>query len=253
MAKVTTIHAGTIGINGESADAARMGAIESDLTTLLARPVITELADVPNVDDTGIQDDETLIYDSSANGGLGGYVPGVPAVQTGTIAEIHDMDGFVEGDVSTIRFRQGLGVFGGADDGVVDVYVNLASVQGNHWNSNTNRTIDGAGTTTLASGTLPLADGVTYKCFCIGYFEGYSNLSGPSGVTITIRLGGASSTSETLVTEGGVNSPKLRFATTNIVGQGTSVTFAIDVTWVSGDTRIENAQCAALAIPLIPV
>ena len=174
-----------------------------------------------------------------------------PSVPTGSIAEVWDIDALVEENVWRLAFRQGLGVFGGEDDGIADVFVNLPNVQGNHWNNNTNRTINGAGTTTLASGTLPLADGVTYKCFAIGYFEGYSE-SGPSGVTITINLGSASSTSETLIAEGGVNAPKLRFATTSIVGAGSNVTFSIDVTWVSGDTRIESAQLAALAIPLTP-
>jgi len=128
--------------------------------------------------------------------------------------------------------------------------ISIPGAQGNHWNSNTNRTIDSSGTTVLASGTLPLADGVTYKCFCIGYFEGYSALTGPSGTTLTINLGSASSTSETLISEGGVNAPKLRFATTTIVGTGSTVTFSVAVNWVSGDTRIESAQCAALAIPM---
>lgn len=115
----------------------------------------------------------------------------------------------------------------------------------------TSHTISAAGTTNLVTRTRTLANGVNYFALVIGTIEASSNTGGASSITLDLKFDGASfQTSPTLVTEGGVDSPKIVMENVLITGAGVSKAFALDVNWVSGGTVITWSQLSIILMPL---
>jgi hypothetical protein len=80
------------GARGElDAGAVEWTTMRADVDALLARPAISGLGSIPDVDTTGVADGDTLVYDSAANGGLGGYVAAAPSGAIGAVDGIADV------------------------------------------------------------------------------------------------------------------------------------------------------------------
>lgn len=96
------------GLAGDGFTAPEAATLRSDIDTLLGRPIVTELNDVPDVDTTGATDGQALLY----NAGTDEWKPGASGGTIRRIAEAWGDSTMVE-HVSTLRPLHGISVEAG--------------------------------------------------------------------------------------------------------------------------------------------
>src|SRR5690554_169004 len=226
------------GLPGESADEARMSAIEGDLTTLLARPAITELSDIPDVDDSGKAAGKALLVNNAADG----YELGDPS---GAIALVDSI-----ADVSTLTTGAGL-TSSEPDTGEAELAVAFAGTGSADTASRSDHThtIAGAGfvtyeakgslssgSMTLATFTFPLTNGVEY--LIIGTLHATQRANGESSnyYQLVVNIDGGNRVSQQMQCVGFVPNSRTHSAAVVRTGTGSNITLAAPIIYNSGAT-----------------
>ncbi len=252
ISDIRTVYAGTIGLDGESADAARMSAIEGNLTTLLARPSITELADIPDVDDSGKAAGKALLVNSSADG----YELGDPS---GAIALVDSIT-----DVSTLTTGAGL-TSSEPNPGEAELAVAFAGTgsAGTASRSDHTHTIAGAGfvtyeakgslssgSMTLATFTFPLTNGVEY--LIIGTLHATQRANGESSnyYQLGVNIDGGNRVSQQMQCVGFVPNSRTHSAAVVRTGTGANITMTASIIYNSGVPVLVDA--GDLMVQLFP-
>ena len=255
ISDVTVVHAGYVGLDGESADAARMAAIEADLATMLARPVITALGDIPDVDETGAAAGQAVLRNATNDG----YELGDPS---GAISSVSGGASTVA-DVSEIEVGNGLelGATGPGYVFIQPVFVGTGSANtvarsdhthttpswaNTYWDSTGNIS---SGTRTLGSKSVTLAAGVTY--LVIGRLsQRQRGTSGSSTYSLRITIDGVSRDSDEKQCVAGVPAPEYFQTARTLTGTGAAITVSAAIVYISGSAV--DVRSGELNVELYP-
>ena len=251
--EVRVVFVGVPGVNGTGITDAEKNQITTDLAALQARPNITALDAVPNVNDTAKVNGSALVYNTTTGnweaGDVSGAISGVLDVASNTTFP----------DISTLGATNGMHA---ASGGTGIVYI-MPTFEGTGSRDRVSRadhthnpTINPGPQTFLASGRLtsgtrtlitynagPLINGITYDVTAKVVVHMRGDDSGAGVSNLGLRIGGHASfpttTTEVRTVQGVDRLAEWEFARTDanggaIAGTGSTVTITATVAFSSG-------------------